>query len=81
MKTQRFRPAAMLPLFLMLALVGCDNGPDNSRPASAMPIQSTPTPPKAPPSTVEEKIAAIEASALPKKEKDAAIARVRSGQL
>ncbi|MGV3614320.1 MAG: hypothetical protein ACO1SV_03190 [Fimbriimonas sp.] len=79
MKIGSLRSAAMLPLIAAMALVGCDK--DNSRPASAMPIQTKPAAPKAPPSTAEEKIKAIEASTLPDKEKQEAIARVRSGKL
>jgi hypothetical protein len=79
MKVQSLRNAAMLPLIASIALVGCDK--DNSRPPAAMPIQAKPAAPKAPPSTAEEKIQAIQNSPLPEKEKQEAIARVRSGKL
>ena len=80
MKIQCLKTAAVLPLIATIALGGCSDK-DNSRPASATPLQSKPTPPKAPPSTTEEKIQAIQNSPLPEKEKQEAIARVRSGQL
>ena len=84
MKIQRLRVAAALPLIASLTLVsiglvGCDK--DNSRPSSAMPIQSTPAPPKSPPSSAEEKIQAIQNAPISPKEKEEAIARVRSGKL
>jgi hypothetical protein len=70
----------MLPLIALFALVGCDNK-DNSRPAAAMPVRNTPVNPASPPSSDEEKIKRIQAAPIPQKEKDAAIARVRSGKL
>lgn len=72
--------AALLPLLGVFAAAGCDS-PDNRRPASAMPIQSAPITPKKPPSTTEEKIAAIQNAPIPDKDKQAAIERVRSGKL
>lgn len=80
MKTLRFRRAALLPLLASFILAGCDNT-DNRRPASAAPIQEKPSAPAKIPTTPEEKIQAIQNSSLPQKDKDAAIARVRSGQL
>lgn len=85
MKIKAFSRSAMLPpvaslaLMASLALAGC--GQDNRRPEAAMPMQSTPTAPKKPPSTTEEKIQAIQNSSLPEKDKQAAIERVRSGKL
>lgn len=79
MNTQRLKRAALLPLLASFVLVGCDNT-DNRRPASAAPIEKPATPPKIP-TTTEEKVQAIQNSPLSQQEKEAAIARVRSGQL
>lgn len=80
MKLQRLLSAAMLPLIASIALVGCGDK-DNSRPAAAMPVQNKPIATTAPPTSDEEKIQRIQAAPIPQKEKDAAIARVRSGKL
>jgi hypothetical protein len=73
--------SALLPLIASFAMVGCGDSPDNSRPDSAMPIQKNPTAPEAPPKTVDEKIERIKNAPISEKEKQAAIARVRSGKL
>ncbi|RYG23951.1 hypothetical protein EON82_12400 [bacterium] len=75
------RPAALLvSAAAILALVGCGNSVDNRPPAAAMAPRSAPAPVK-PPTTVEEKVAAIQKSPLSEEQKKAAIEKVRSGGL
>lgn len=71
---------AILPLvFLMPILVGCGDSVNNAPPAAAMAPRNDP--PTKIPTTVDEKIAAIERSPLPEDQKKKAIEQVKSSKL
>lgn len=76
--TRTIHVALTLTMALLL-VVGC--GPDNRKPADAAPIKPAEVKPLGPASSPDEKIERIKNSTLSDKEKEEAIARVRSGKL
>ena len=72
-------PKIFLPLVVSISVVGCSGSADTERPALAPPITSAA--PKKVPTTMDEKIEAIQNAAIPEDQKKAAIEKVRSGGL
>lgn len=79
MRTRSFVLAAAMSLLATVTLLGC--GSSNNPPDAFMQPRPAPPAPRKTPTTVEEKIAAIQSAPIPDKDKEAAIARVKSGQL
>ena len=70
----------VVSMVAVLALAGCGDSGGNAPPAAAMAPRPAPVVQKIP-TTVEEKVQAIQNSSAPEKEKQIAIQKVRSGSL